>query len=99
MTWWDRVKKLEQLGFLDESEPYEVDQTGVFFDPKTNKYVLLTASGCSCWDGDFEEEQFDTLNELEESLMDGRQRQYNPALENVKTLMDEVRENARKLYK
>lgn len=90
MTWNDRTAQLEELAFLDKSECYETDYTGVYFDEETAQYALLTASGCSCWEGEYDEEQYDSLDALQAALFEG-QRTYNPSLEGVKTLMTEAR--------
>lgn len=65
----DRVKQLQELAFIDESAEYEVDTNGIYYDPKTHKFVLLSCSGCSCWDGSYDEFQADSLDELLEILI------------------------------
>lgn len=37
---------------FDESEDYEVNEARLY--KKGTKYTLITANGCSCWDGDWE---------------------------------------------
>jgi hypothetical protein len=37
---------------IDESESYEEDEAKLFKNQR--KYTLIAASGCSCWDGDWE---------------------------------------------
>lgn len=88
--WDDRVEQLKKLAFIDESERYKVDQTGIFYDPLTTKFVLLTATGCSCWDGEYDEERFDSLDSLETSLITDS-RDHNPTLMGVRVLMAEAR--------
>jgi hypothetical protein len=88
----NRQKELVELAWLDESEPYEVDHTGIYLDPNSGKFVLLTASGCSCWDGEYNEEEYDTLEDLEKSLnLDEDKRRWNPSLQGAKDLMKEAR--------
>ena len=92
MTYEERADQLRELAFIDESEPYEVDQTGIYVDESgdTPVFVLLTSSGCSCWDGDYNEEQFESLEALEISLV-GDDRTYNPSLNGVRQLLEEAR--------
>lgn len=71
MGWYTRVDELECLAFLDEAEPYTVDQCGVYLDTKSGKFYVLTASGCSCWSGEYDEEEYDTLSEVFAALDDG----------------------------
>ncbi len=47
---------------VDQGEAYEVDQARIYLTPKG--VALATASGCSCWDGDWQVDEFDTLHEL-----------------------------------
>ena len=53
----ERRAELRELAFIDESADYEVDQASICVDEKGTFY-LLTASGCSCWSGEYEEEQY-----------------------------------------
>ena len=40
---------------VDESEPYSVDRAEVWLQPD-GSFVLATASGCSCWSGEWDED-------------------------------------------
>ncbi len=83
---------LQKLAFIDEAVgAYEVDQAGIYFDRTTGKFGLLTASGCSCWNGEWNAEWYDSLDELEEALM-GKERTYNPSLSGAKELISDARE-------
>lgn len=42
----------ELLHDEDTADSYEVDESQLYFDGK--KYYWLQASGCSCWDGDYD---------------------------------------------
>ena len=86
----DRRNELRELAFIDESADYEVDQTSICVDEEGTFY-LLTASGCSCWSGEYEEERFDSLEALENALVGG-DRTYNPSLTGVQALLQEARE-------
>lgn len=94
MEWDDRKKEVEVLAEIDESAAYEVDMNAVVFDPKTKDYALLSASGCSCWDGDYDESShYATLDELENALVTGKEGTgYHPTLAGVEQLMREARE-------
>lgn len=77
---------------VDESEAYEVDITEIWHDGA--KWHLLTATGCSCWDGDYDDEEYDSLEALAaaigvESDID---RRYNPSLEGARKIVDEARQ-------
>lgn len=86
-----------ELAVLDESESYEVDITEIHYDPETKEFLLLTASGCSCWEGDYSEERFKSLKALGESMIK-EDRQYNPSFVGAKQLLIEA-EEAFKKYK
>lgn len=78
------------LASVDESEPYEIDQTQIFL-MEDGRYVLATASGCSCWDGDWSAEPFDTLTALFASIgVTGDERRYNPSVLGVEDLRAQV---------
>lgn len=38
----------------NESEPYEMNASSLFYSKKTRKYTWIDANGCSCWDGDWD---------------------------------------------
>lgn len=78
------------LAHVDESEAYEVDQTMIRQDG--DEWILATASGCSCWDGEWAVERFDTLEALFGAI--GRdsevERMYNPTFAGVEALRAQV---------
>lgn len=94
--YYDRKKELIYLGELDESEPYEVDYNFIGYDSKANKFVWLTASGCSCWDGDYDEECYDKLTDLFKALKPS-EKDYRPTLKGAEAICGEAAENALKL--
>lgn len=56
----DIPKDWKELSSIDESEDYEVDQTWIYEGPD-DKYYLVHASGCSCWDGEATYKEFPNL--------------------------------------
>lgn len=94
---YDRKRSdLIELAVIDESASYEVDIIEIHYDPKSKEYVLLTASGCSCWDGDYTEERFKTMKELESKIVN-EERKYNPSLMGAKQLVADARKAKRSL--
>lgn len=93
--YYKTIKEYDELASLDESADYEVDYTFVGFDKRTGKFVLVTASGCSCWDGDAYVELFDDLESMRKSLVT-TDRTYNPSLNGAKAVMDEAEEEFRR---
>ena len=91
-SWDGYTSKIKVLAYIDESTSYEVDQAQIGYNPTLNKYVLMMASGCSCWSGDFNLEEFDTLDQLEEALLN-RDWPYSPSLLGAKKIIAEAREN------
>lgn len=96
MDYYDRQKELKELVSIDEADVYEVDGVGIYLDEKSGKFVLLSASGCSCWDGEFDEAEFDSLDELASSLIDGDEDgsdryRYNPSLKGARQLIEKAR--------
>lgn len=78
MTTMYPAKTWELLAEDDRSESYDVDITAIYRDG--DKFLLATASGCSCWDGDYDVETFDSLDALAESIsITGDDRRYNPS--------------------
>ena len=61
-----RIKKLTELAFVDNSEGCEVDKFGIYLDEEDGKFCFISAEGCSCWEGDYDEEKFDTEQIVEE---------------------------------
>lgn len=78
-----------ELAMIDESADYEIDQAYVLYLPATKKFVLKTASGCSCWGGEYDYTEFDSLKDMESVLLMTETR-YNPSLNGAKQLMDEA---------
>lgn len=87
---------LTLLASIDESASYyEVDENAIFRKPD-GKYLLRQASGCSCWDGDWNEHEFDSLDEVEEYLTSSHASNYSPSLKGAEQLMAEARKHDRK---
>ena len=89
MDYYDRVKELEELSSYNESEPYEVDMGGIYWDPSAKKYCFITASGCSCWDGGYDESQYDKLSELLVAEQVGPTA-YSPSLSTMERMAEEA---------
>lgn len=87
---YERKKEITILSEVDEADSYEVDECYIALDPITNRFALITASGCSCWDGDFEEEQFDSIDQIADTLLKD-ERRYNPTLNGARALVAEAR--------
>lgn len=79
------------LASVDESEPYETDQTAIYLTPE-GKFAYATASGCSCWEGDWSVTDFDSLDEIESTFKREDIHMYNPSFEGFKSLMAQARE-------
>lgn len=79
---------------VDESQPYEVDQTSIYHDPSDGKFILAGAIGCSCWDGDWYATKYDTLDELLTDLgpKGTSDFQYNPSFAGAEDLARQARE-------
>lgn len=92
MNYQEKRDSLKQLAFIDEADDYEVDEAGIYLNEQTGQFHLLTASGCSCWDGEFDEEIFDSLDQLESSLINN-DRSYNPSLNGANRLINEAKES------
>ena len=89
MDYYDRVKELVELSSYDDSEAYEVDMGGMYWDESAQKYVYITASGCSCWDGDYSEGCYDSLSELlKTEKVD--ERAYRPSLATFERMAEEA---------
>lgn len=89
--WEEATGALTQLAYIDEADSYEVDQAGIYFDPATREFVLVTASGCSCWEGDCDVERFPTMDALEVALINDT-REYNPTLKGAQELIADAHE-------
>lgn len=76
-----------QIADVDESRDYEIDQTRIYRTP--SGFALAVASGCSCWDGEWEAEEFDDLSVLLASF-DTTDYAYNPSKMGVLDLSSQV---------
>ena len=86
-----RISELTELASFDEADSYEVDMGGIYRDEKAGKFLLVTASGCSCWDGDYDEESYDTFDALTAALIGNDERRYNPSLLAAKEMIAEAK--------
>lgn len=92
MNYYDRQNELKQLAFIDEADAYEVDEVGIYTDG--NIFYILSASGCSCWDGDYDEEIFNDFESLKNFLLgNGEMNRYNPSINGAKSLIEEAERN------
>ena len=93
-NYYDYTADLCVLAELDEGAAYEVDYTLIGYDKKVGKFVLVTASGCSCWDGDCYVEYYDSFADMHRSLgVFGDDREFQPSLKGVERVMKEAMEN------
>jgi hypothetical protein len=59
----DPTRGATMIADVNEADSYEVDEASVFaIDDGT--FILRTASGCSCWDGEYYGTRYDSLDEL-----------------------------------
>lgn len=72
------------IAFIDESADYEIDQTAILRED--GGFLLATASGCSCWSGEWHVERYNTLDDLFASLQ-ATDRRYGPTLMGIIDLM------------
>ena len=94
MRYYDYEQELVVLASLDASEAYEVDYTLIGYDKKIGQFVIVTASGCSCWDGECDVEYYPTISDLFKSLgIYGKDREFQPSLKGAEQLIEEVRKN------
>jgi hypothetical protein len=79
------------LAEIDESYPYEIDVTEIYRDGR-GYFVLATAAGCSCWDGEYDEETYATYPELVAALnlLTAPERTYNPSPVGATDLLAQV---------
>lgn len=80
------------LAEIDESGGYEVDITAIYQKPDGG-FVLALASGCSCWDGEYDMEDFDSLDDIAASFRDQRtdSRRWLTTWKGADQLMAEAR--------
>lgn len=79
-----------QLAEDDQSEAYEVDIASIYIDEQ-GLFVLATASGCSCWSGEWDTETYPTLDALANATV-GVDRQWHYSQVGYEKLVAEARE-------
>jgi hypothetical protein len=89
-------KELIELATIDESADWAVDYAEIFYDPDKKELVLLTASGCSCWEGEYQEERAKTWKALKEALLKG-DTDYNPTIKGAEIVFKEAKEKFKEL--
>lgn len=97
-SWSGQDNSFESKGYkllasIDEGHSYEVDQTAIYVKPD-GTFAFATASGCSCWSGDWDVQDFDTLDDIDAAwtsgVLDGT---YNPSAKGYVELMTEARQS------
>src|SRR5688572_1154365 len=94
MNYYERRDSLKELAFIDEADSYEVDEVGIYTDG--NVFYILSASGCSCFcgdEGEWDEEVFDSFEEVRQFLLNEDLPRYNPTLNGAKALIEEAEGN------
>ncbi len=87
MDYYDRAEQLIELATYDESESYEVDKGGIYYDPKLKMFCFIAASGCSCWDGDYVENNYESLSLLLREEVDSEST-YRPSIKGFELLAE-----------
>ena len=75
------------IAWVDESESYEVDITEIW-KTSEGKFILATATGCSCWGGEYEVEEYASLDDVVSGILNREGYVYNPYLEGAKKLVE-----------
>ena len=70
-----------------EEEAWTVDRASIYLMPD-GRFALATASGCSCWDGDWYVQEYDTIDQVAESAYEDRR--WAPSLVGMKRLVEEA---------
>jgi hypothetical protein len=75
---FDRKKELIELSCIHEGDECWFNEEGIYYDPKDDVFCWIGASGCSCWDGEYGENNYNTLEETiaairEAKLNDGEE--------------------------
>ena len=91
----DRTSNLDCLAYVDESEDYSVDYHGVYYDSNNGTFLYITASGCSCWDGEYEEEEFPTLSACIQGI-EAYKGDYEPSIRTIEELVRQIMEDKQK---
>lgn len=75
------------VAVVDDSQEYEVDITELY--KNGDQWVLLTASGCSCWSGEYETRTFGSLDELVTAIKskDSDAYLFNPSADGLTRLI------------
>ena len=85
MDYNNRIEQLQCLAEIHESRDYEVDMSGIYTDG--DKFYFITASGCSCWSGEYEESVYDSFDALKKAIMTDDISDYAPSLNGVRYLI------------
>jgi hypothetical protein len=70
---------------------YEVD-FGQLWKTPDNKFIFITGSGCSCWDGEVAADFYDSLEEFKGSLNTTDTNRYYRSLTADQQLLDQIDE-------
>ena len=95
-SYYDRIKSVIELAAEYEGDVCYIDYNGIYFDPKTNLFCWISASGCSCWDGEYGESTYKTLEELCQDMLSGSPSEdlgvnYEPSLNQARDLVQEAK--------
>jgi hypothetical protein len=89
---FDKYPKAKIIASIDESESYETDQTAILRDGADGTFILATALGCSCWEGDWSLFRYSTLDELLDDIGPSGEYDYdyNPTFAGVEALRGQL---------
>lgn len=88
--YYERKQQLIELSSADDSDSYSIDENGIYYDPRTETFIWLSASGCSCWDGDYSETSYDSLDEALDSMLTYETR-WHPATSETTSMIEEAK--------
>lgn len=85
-----------QLAVVDESEDYEVDRAAIYVH-EDGRFMWRTATGCSCWDGEWDETFFGGFDLLVLHILGDNGDRRNPSLDGAATMIDAAEAKMREL--
>lgn len=88
MDYYNRKGELVELASSDYSDGYDIDEYGIYTDG--NVFYVLSASGCSCWDGDFDEVEFADFDGVKNYLLKEDSHNYYISLNRASELVKEA---------
>lgn len=80
------------LASSDLADSYEVDEFRIYQTLDEKVFIFASASGCSCWDGDWQVEFYFSLDDMPKHVLEREGYEFNPSIAGIEEMVRMAKE-------